>query len=634
MNMKCSQCGTENKDGSVFCKECGSRLTAEAAPAGPVFCPNCGKKFENGEAFCDECGTNLDVQAGPQEPVKKGGKSKKIVLAAVGVVAAAAVVLVGGSFVLGGLGGSKEKAESNLVYFTDDGLMLADLKSKKEPVLVTDSYCKGREYREEFSGYLNTCMLTKDGKYLYYFEDYDGETFKLYRVPVKKAGKKDAGVEIDTRVQDFQVLDNGNILYRKKDDLYLYSGKKESVKIASDVVNGYTVDKDGKYVCWGEDAEVGYTYYLQDLAMKNDKVRLAREAENFYKSSDLTSFYALSDGKLEKIDAKGEATRIDRDVTGLGYFSAADGWMYYTKSEVTEIPYIDLIEDDKKDMKSYEKENLKENHFTYEKKQLYYYEDGKSTLVCDDYMEKLAINKGFYLVMKGGDITDVHLKWSDVKHSSWDSAVREELQAEPVRVLYKDGKQIAEYDDLVNPVGFMVADDASKMCFFDVDHEEKDGTIYEITLTGKNAGERKTLLEDAYDCKLVALTKDGLYSMRDLSDEGEGDLYLDDKKVATDIFEACVVGREEGLMAVQSDYYDKDDTFAVSLMKNGKPGDTIEEINGAEAAKDGTLICMQNYSRNSNEGELVYFDGKKLKKIDDSAIGFVRRRNTIYLYGK
>ncbi len=632
--MRCSQCGTENKEGSVFCKECGSKLTAASAPAGPVFCPNCGKKFENGEMFCDECGTNLDVQADRPAPEKKSGKSKKLVLAAVVVAAAAAVVFAGGSFVLGNMGGSKEKVESNLVYFTDDGIMLANLKSKKEPALVTDSYCKGKEYRESFRGLFNTYMLTKDGKYLYYFEDYDGETFKLYRVPVKKVGKKDAGVEIDTRVQDFEILDNGNILYRKKDDLYLYSGKKESTKIASDVMNGYDVDDDCKYVCWGENDDVGYTYYLQDLAMKNDKVRLAREAESFYKSSDLTRFYALSDGKLELIDAKGEATRIDRDVTGLGYYSSTDGWMYYTKGEEVEIPYSELIYDDKKDMKSYEKENLEENDFTYTKEQLYYYKDGKSELVCDDYMEKTAINKGMYLVMKGGDISEVQLKWSDVKYSSWDSAIREELEAEPVQVLYKDGKQIAEFDDLVNPINFVVASDASKMYFLDKDHEEEDGVVYEVALTGKNAGERKTVFEDAYESKLVGLTKDGLYSLRDLTDEGEGDLYLNDKKVATDIFEATVIDGDTGLTAVQSDYYSKDETFAVSLMKNGKPGDAIEEVNGAEAAKDGTIVCIRNYSESSGDGELVYFDGRKLKEIDDSATGFVRRRNTRYLYGK
>ena len=49
--MDCGICGTENKAGRRFCKECGSALAAD--------CSNCGAANEPDDKFCGECGTDL-----------------------------------------------------------------------------------------------------------------------------------------------------------------------------------------------------------------------------------------------------------------------------------------------------------------------------------------------------------------------------------------------------------------------------------------------------------------------------------------------------------------------------------------------------------------------------------------------
>src|SRR5205814_323375 len=53
--MRCSSCGTENREGRKFCAECGSPLAAA--------CPACGAANEPGERFCGECGSALDAAA-------------------------------------------------------------------------------------------------------------------------------------------------------------------------------------------------------------------------------------------------------------------------------------------------------------------------------------------------------------------------------------------------------------------------------------------------------------------------------------------------------------------------------------------------------------------------------------------
>ncbi len=65
---RCPRCGTENRPGISFCRNCGQRLVAAGAPAtvarpaapeGSQACPRCGTHNRAGVAFCQNCGANL-----------------------------------------------------------------------------------------------------------------------------------------------------------------------------------------------------------------------------------------------------------------------------------------------------------------------------------------------------------------------------------------------------------------------------------------------------------------------------------------------------------------------------------------------------------------------------------------------
>ena len=49
--MRCSKCGSDNREGRRFCRSCGSML--------PTVCPKCGAENEADENFCGDCGTEL-----------------------------------------------------------------------------------------------------------------------------------------------------------------------------------------------------------------------------------------------------------------------------------------------------------------------------------------------------------------------------------------------------------------------------------------------------------------------------------------------------------------------------------------------------------------------------------------------
>jgi hypothetical protein len=49
--MRCGECGTENREGAKFSKDCAARM--------PTTCSNCGATIHVGSKFCDECGVSV-----------------------------------------------------------------------------------------------------------------------------------------------------------------------------------------------------------------------------------------------------------------------------------------------------------------------------------------------------------------------------------------------------------------------------------------------------------------------------------------------------------------------------------------------------------------------------------------------
>lgn len=124
---KCSNCGFENEDVSIFCSECGAKFAEKTQKNVEVrFCKNCGSAVEPGALFCGECGKSLQAQASPAPaPVdvekNEGTTQKKLNI--VPIIVAVVLVLVLGvgiffvsqSGVLDGiLSGNDEEIEENM----------------------------------------------------------------------------------------------------------------------------------------------------------------------------------------------------------------------------------------------------------------------------------------------------------------------------------------------------------------------------------------------------------------------------------------------------------------------------------------------------------------------------------------
>jgi len=103
---KCPRCGTENRPGLAFCRECGQRLVAAGvaptverpgAPEGTQACPRCGTHNRSGVAFCQNCGANLRGAAPGYVPPAVAGEGEEAAPAVErrGAVLGPVVLLIG-----------------------------------------------------------------------------------------------------------------------------------------------------------------------------------------------------------------------------------------------------------------------------------------------------------------------------------------------------------------------------------------------------------------------------------------------------------------------------------------------------------------------------------------------------------
>jgi double zinc ribbon protein len=104
----CPRCGTENRPGIAFCRNCGQRLMAPGAPAaverpsppeGTQACPRCGTHNRAGVPFCQNCGANLrpadaEVASAPT-PTPAREAPRRAVLGPVVLLIGAAGMLTG-----------------------------------------------------------------------------------------------------------------------------------------------------------------------------------------------------------------------------------------------------------------------------------------------------------------------------------------------------------------------------------------------------------------------------------------------------------------------------------------------------------------------------------------------------------
>lgn len=281
-----------------------------------MVCPKCGKTVPDNAKFCGFCGTKLGGGEGGLVPknekiavkptsavqpvkVEKGaavavkprmsGNKKILFAAAIVVVLLAAAILC---FVLLGRAGSR-----NAYICLSDGRyeLITDL-SERDMMEIASS-------RSDYGD----LWFTPDGKYIYYFSKLDSQygSGTLCRAEYGKmkdnSSKNNRYVTVvaTNASHDFDILDDGTILYANEDDTLYYFDGEQSTQIARDV-----------------------DFYETELDDKDNLIYLV-EDENGTNAFSCTMY-------LTTLKDPGQRAELDDDVSTLIHFTEK-GEITYTK---------------------------------------------------------------------------------------------------------------------------------------------------------------------------------------------------------------------------------------------------------------------------------------------------------------
>lgn len=631
--MKCKQCGAEIADDSIFCPECGARCEGErnnGSYSQMIFCPNCGQSLEAGSVFCPNCGQPIEGGTG-----KKGLDKKKLIT--MGVLAAgAAVILIAavgvGRMILGAVfsgGGDEVYNKTRLLYVKDDSIYYADLKKlKKDPVEYTDELRDGTV--TSFSGLISAsqkAVLTKDGKYCFYPERIDEMgTFRLMRI---KTGNDKDSEKVDSNVYSYTVLDSGNVVYQKDNgSLYIWDGE-EKTKLESDAAF-YQVSEDDSSILWytyGDDGK--YDLYYKKLNKKDEGVRIESNIIGDCRGNkDFSRLYFKKNDDFYMIKNQKDKVKLADDIYAVFGLDTEKGTFYFTKILDQERPAWDFVIDDiGAGENTYYWDRLRNDlsvwTILWDGKELYYFNGEKEELIAEQVYDIPAFCRDGVIFTKDEDEEDPQIRLSQISYArDVEDFLRERREKADICLASKTKVSQLDMDYLSY---FQTDEDNGLIYALEGDSEEEEKTL--LSINCKKEGDIKTVDEDVE--KVEGIFNGSIYYFKDMDrDLYSGDLCCDGETLLSDVAYGSVTEVPDSSMVVCIVDGDEDDHIGTLVsLKNGKDKKIADDVYCFDIMGEKSIVMLSDYDMDRQNGDLMYFQGKKTSLIDSDVIGFYPKGN-------
>ncbi len=211
------------------------------------------------------------------------------------------------------VGKEKVKLASDVAYF--------ELNDANEAITYqnqdSDLYYLNNEHESEKIA-STTYNYKVEGKDIYYVDN-EGD-YKQYNVETRKE------ITIANDVNEFVLLGENESVYVNNDYMLFYKkGNEESIKISSDEVNSYYIEKVGDQLLYLARQDDEYNLFVSSLDGSN-KNKVASNLSDF-KMNGKDIYYLTEERNLymKKMDEE-EATRIASDVNN---FTVSDEYVYF-----------------------------------------------------------------------------------------------------------------------------------------------------------------------------------------------------------------------------------------------------------------------------------------------------------------
>ena len=626
-----------------------------------IFCFNCGAQNTSNNRFCRACGGPLKKDAksdsirttGPavntSTPKKKTTVEipwKILAIAGGAAVVVVAILLFAFSF----------KKDEKFMYVKDDSLMSVAVGKSKTKEMLSDFEC------EEDQAYHVT--LSEDGKYLFYPDDFDeyGDSFELRYIRTDKKNADDEKIASD--VESYFLLKNNRVTYMTNSDALYIHNLKEKEKVDSDVKT-YRVSEDEKQILWlCDDGDM----YIQDINLKKEAEKIASDVSylddvspNFNyviyaKDEDLYVYKKGKDAKKVCSDYDCCYTNADNDGYEIYYVETEEDtagvladfvvddlektdkaisepnihdyeteiqkpsfWGTITSTEVDDA-YYDLLDQYNAKVERDEiREYLSNTEMSVTNATIYYLTDKtEKTKIAEGIIDtsNMAVNYSadkIFLTYSYCQNDIEKVKLSDLYENSdyyyLEENIVNQLEDNQQVMLLLDGKVNETELSTDNFYSYIL--DQEKECIYYIDSEDDD-TLYK-EFYGKKAGEREKIDDEV--SVIFVYNKGKIYYIKDMNDDGEGDLYCDGEKIASDVY-AYWSWPNDNEVLVGIDYSDKHNSVTMCKVKDGKMTEIADDIYCGDGRmnEDGTMYLLQDYR---TSGDLVYYNGRNVKVIDN-----------------
>lgn len=333
--MKCPKCGTTVKDDAKFCFACGAKLEQPKAVAEP-------EKIEV-----------QHVKMKPEAPkAKKKGNNKKVGKIVVAVGVCAAVVVVGVNIVP-----RLTQTDNPCVYLSDSSYNLLTKMKKDSGVDFADGVSTAVFENSPYTIKGRT-QFSPSGKYLYFYNNYDGNGGTLCRIRWDKIKKNSSGSRdyenietIGSNISDtyniYRLISDDEVIYKDtSDSLYYYNGE-ETTKIAKQAAD-FWVDENGRIVYTRKDDESGEVCTLFGVTTKepDNKIKLASNIAWVVCADDLDNIFVRTNSGEDNMGVG--VAGFDRDFQVLSknseVLSYKDDCIYYTDDSGDSLSLYDYVE--------------------------------------------------------------------------------------------------------------------------------------------------------------------------------------------------------------------------------------------------------------------------------------------------
>ena len=340
--MFCSKCGSPIEEGARFCTACGAPVEdVQPAPAQPEAVqqpvqPEPVQQPAQQPVQPEMAQQTAPVQqADPKQKAPSNINFKKIAIIAGSAVGAIVLLLLLFCLIIPKLTYKKENA---ILFKSDDKLYYLKDVNKPQNAMEID--------RLSFDDYVPNNAFTEDGKYIYFFTDYDNEndTSTLCRVKVSKLKKNRSNKqyieEVAKDVRYFQFVKD-DVFYLDDNGKLVMEKKGKSITVAKEVAD-FCVSEDDNTVYYytgqsgseSADAEIGY---IDSSAGK--KVVIEDDIDNVYTLTASGMFIFRKNFEEDEetgrktfdlyIANKKQAKKLAENVSDIIDYNAKTGVVYY-----------------------------------------------------------------------------------------------------------------------------------------------------------------------------------------------------------------------------------------------------------------------------------------------------------------